>query len=588
MTWSERWFRSNRFGYSGGDKPRRSPRAQLLVEGLETRLTPTSVFVVPASQIADATTNFHTLADAITAAGSGGLVTIEPGTSPDPTQPINIPSSQSGLTIQGDPNVPPSILPEEQLTVDGTGITLTNLNLGSVSLDTFSSGDTVSKCLIVSLSDFARNSSLTQNTITGSAVIQPFVPIFPATGNVLITNNTFSSVVRHQLEITSCTGVTVTGNTFSGGGGTPTVSMIFVKDAGSGRGPVTIANNTITTAVSTAVGINVFQDTNGIAFVRILNNVINTNNVGFGLGLNTAIGDVNHFNALVQGNDFHNNMVGVVINGDGIANGDVDLGGGPLGSLGGNNFRGFAPPTGVEHAAVESNNSSSTVAIAHNIFTSGVAPSSVLFGGTFILTDQELSDDRAFVQTLYNQLLGRTGALGELDPWVQVLHSQGQPAVANAILHSGEALGRIVDAFYLRFLGRQSDAAGRAGWIAFLQHGGTEEQMESLFLTSPEYISHIDTDFVQSLYLNILGRSGSPAELAQWNNNIQNVGGLAGVANAFVDSTENRLNTLRSDFQTFDHRTPADGELIPLVNGPQDLLSLEAQVLSSQEFFMNG
>jgi hypothetical protein len=46
-----------------------------------------------------------------------------------------------------------------------------------------------------------------------------------------------------------------------------------------------------------------------------------------------------------------------------------------------------------------------------------------------------------------------------------------------------------------------------------LQHGGTEEQLETAFLTSPEYLSHINTDFVQSLYLNILGRTGSASEL---------------------------------------------------------------------------
>jgi hypothetical protein len=121
-----------------------------------------------------------------------------------------------------------------------------------------------------------------------------------------------------------------------------------------------------------------------------------------------------------------------------------------------------------------------------------------------------------------------------------------------------------------------------------LQNGGTEEGIESLFLTSPEYLSHINVDFVQSLYLNILGRPGSPAEVAAWNNNIQNVGGIMGVASAFTHSSENRLNTLRSDFQTFLHRTPADAELMPLVNTSLDLLSLEGVVLSSSEFFTNG
>jgi hypothetical protein len=588
MMWSQRWFRSARFGCPGGDKPRRSPKALLLIEGLETRLAPALgpaiVFVVPASQIVDGA-HFHALADAIAAAANsnGGIVTIEPGASPDPTQPVNVTSAQSGLTIQGDPNVPASILPQEQLTVDGAGVTLTNLNLGSLSLQGDSSGDTVSKCLIDSLSEFARNSSFTQNTITGTALVQPRIFVFPSTGNVLIANNTFISVAGTLLTITSCTGVTVTGNTFSLGDKLD--SVILVKDAGTSLGPITIANNTVAVVTpgngATSGGaIGVVEDANGSDFVRILNNAVNTN-VESGLSMTVGTGDPAHFNVMVQGNDFHNTQHGVFINGP---VGNIDLGGGSLGSLGGNDFRGFTAPNG----AVLVLSSGATIAIAHNVFSSGIDPSTVLFGATFSFVDQTLDNGHAFVQTLYNQLLGRTGALAELDPWVQVLATQGQAAVANAILHSGEAFGRIVDSFYLRFLGRQSDAAGRAGWIAFLQNGGTEEQMESLFLTSPEYISHIDTDFVQSLYLNILGRPGSPAELAQWNDNLQNVGGLAGVASAFVNSPENRLNTLRSDFQTFLHRTPADTEIVSLVTTPQNLLSIEGQVLSSQEFFVNG
>jgi hypothetical protein len=93
---------------------------------------------------------------------------------------------------------------------------------------------------------------------------------------------------------------------------------------------------------------------------------------------------------------------------------------------------------------------------------------------------------------------------------------------------------------------------------------------------------------VQSLYLNLLDRTGSSVELALWNDNIQNLGGLAGIADAFVRSTENRINTLRSDFQTFLHRTPSNTDLLPLANTSLDLLALESVVLSSPEFFANG
>src|SRR5262245_51066862 len=125
------------------------PQTQLLLEELETRLAPASVFVVPVSHDANAT-HLHNLADAVAAAGAGGLVTIEPGVSPDLVQPITV--TQKGITIQGDPNIPASILPSYQLKVLTMNVTLTNLNLGSVQLGTLPADNTVlnntiSKCV---------------------------------------------------------------------------------------------------------------------------------------------------------------------------------------------------------------------------------------------------------------------------------------------------------------------------------------------------------------------------------------------------------------------------------------------------------
>ena len=61
---------------------RRKPAyAKLRLEGLETRLLPASVFVVPISQLTDAT-HFHSLSNALPAAGTEGVITIEPGPSP--------------------------------------------------------------------------------------------------------------------------------------------------------------------------------------------------------------------------------------------------------------------------------------------------------------------------------------------------------------------------------------------------------------------------------------------------------------------------------------------------------------------------
>jgi hypothetical protein len=339
---------------------------------------------------------FYSLNDALQAARFGDTITIEPGASPDLSQPVTV--ADDGLTIQGDPNVPASILPAEQLRVLANQVALTNLNLTSV--------------------------------VLGSSP-----------GTFLYSRNNV--------------------NKFRYAGGQPT------------------------------------------------------------------------------------NISGAIV----VTGTTVDV-----------------------------------VSARENMFSS--PPSTVTYSSNSALDLlNPLSQNEAFVQALYNDLLGRTGALAELDGWVNVLNTQGQAVVANAILHSNEALGRIVDAFYLHFLGRQSDASGRANWISFLQQGGTEENLETMFLASPEYLGHINTDFVQSLYINLLGRTGSPSEVASWNSSIQSLG-LAGIAREVIHSQEYRQDTVMSYLQAFFHVVaPDDPCPAQLAGTSQDLLSLEKAVLSTSDFF---
>jgi hypothetical protein len=448
----------------------------------------------------------------------------------------------------------------------------------------------VSRCVIqniVSESNIAVIYS--HNVITGAATFEHCV-------NGSIENNVFvSAVPAADLFLNDSIHISISDNEFHCGPGATAINLLnsgHIAAPGAGTSaPITILNNTITFSIpsNTNLGINVRQTSTGKSNITILNNRIDTNGGAAGLQLSMAIGDDDHFRAMAQGNDFHNNAWGVFVVGDGTTCGNIDLGAGALGSLGGNNFRGFPSPADQFHAAILLVNATNGLIFAvQNVFSNNVAASSVVFAHTGVINvGGPLSPDQSFVQALYNEVLGRTGTLDELRPWANLLASQGRATVANGIRLSPEALGRVVDQLYLRFLGRQSDTGGRAGWINFLRSGGTLEQVETLFLTSPEYLGHINTEFVQSLYLNILGRAGSPAELALWNNNIQNLG-LAGIADGFVRSPEHRTNTVRSFFQTFLHRTPSNTELAPLVNTTQTLLDLEGTVSSSDEFFANG
>ena len=95
-----------------------SPIANSLILDLDRTVAPVSgphVFVVPAGQVENLTTTFHSLAAAVTAAGDDGVVTIEPGASPDPS-PVDVTTSQPGLTIQGDPTYRPAVCRRSSLT----------------------------------------------------------------------------------------------------------------------------------------------------------------------------------------------------------------------------------------------------------------------------------------------------------------------------------------------------------------------------------------------------------------------------------------------------------------------------------------
>ena len=561
-------------------------RARLLLEGLEARLAPANVFVVPLSQPTDAS-HFYTLAVAVARAGTGGVVTVEPGASADVTEPVNV--TTDGMTIQGDPNVPGSILPSYQLNVTASFVKLTNLNLSSVTLGIAGSesysANSVTRCLVGNLTENGFVSTFSQNIITGVATFHNDLA-----GLDQIANNTFETTAAVNLLIQGCMGTVVTQNTFynQAFGGV----ALLMTNTGTLNSLVTVSNNTIALTNFQTTGIEIIDE--GINFpgakVNVLNNSIATSNGGTGLSTFTDSGGAN-LEVMVQGNDFHNNAIGVSIAGSSSNDaGIVDLGGGVLGSLGGNNFKSFtANATPAINAISIYNAQVRNVAATSNMFVNNIIPSNVVYLHNSAIPNLggPLSTPQSFVQAMYNELLGRTGSLAELNGWVTILAAQGQAAVANDILRSTESLGRVVDQLYIRFLGRQSDAGGRAFWIGLLQNGTPLETVEAGFLTSPEYLHHINTDYVQSLYINILGRTGSPNELASWYARIQAIG-LVGIANGFLTSQEYRADSVSADIAAFLHRPAAATELGNFIAMHTDLLGLETAVLSTPEYFTNG
>ena len=165
-------------------------------------------------------------------------------------------------------------------------------------------------------------------------------------------------------------------------------------------------------------------------------------------------------------------------------------------------------------------------------------------------------------------------------------------------------MGVQVDGLYLKLLGRPSDAGGRAGFVSFLQNGGSLEQVIALIASSPEYaaLTGSDAGFVQSLYTNLLGRTGGDAKVAGYLAALPSQG-RAGVALDFLRSAEFRTDVVDQFYSATPAPTSAAALFPPLlhragtttaaevngyVNSGLSLLDLETAFISSTEFFVDG
>ncbi len=593
MSLLSRLFSQNK---NGGRDPRPAG-ARLTLEALEDRTLLSSARVVPLAQGIDNHATFHRLVDALgVSTAAGDIVTIEPGSTAD-TSTVAV--ADNGITIQSDPNTPGSILPVYNLLLTASNVTLSRLNLGTVTINPNFTGNAVVRSQLNTVNILGGTSGaggnvIDQDVITGSVILSG-TPATPQSGN-RITNNTFNSFTVNSsnaiIAVADNSAVVVQNNVIVGAGSSGQDGISITRGVNH-----LIANNTIALngADLTSHGIIVQNPGGGpLMTATVTNNSIVTGH-GVGLFLN-AFSDTS-LQALVQGNDFHGNAIGVDYLGSGGSSIASDLGGGSNGlgsSLGGNNFRGF-PAQGTNNgAAIRLNGvgAGSSLAAELNIFDDpNSAPNTVFVGGLGgVDLTQALSNQRGFVQTLFNDLLGRTGTVAELDTWVKVLTAAptGQANVVNGILRSDAALGRIVDSYYLKFLGRTSDQGGRNFWVGLIKNGSSLESIQAGFISSTEFLSSNNSDYIQGLYRTFLGRTGSVGEVAFWYGKLQQTSGLATTAQGFAAAAENRGSFVQTVFTNLLHRTPSTADVNFFANQKGDLLALQQQILSTPEFFSKG
>jgi hypothetical protein len=167
-------------------------------------------------------------------------------------------------------------------------------------------------------------------------------------------------------------------------------------------------------------------------------------------------------------------------------------------------------------------------------------------------------------------------------------------AVARALSHSDEYYAHFLTGAYRKYLGRSPDAPGLAAWVGAMKNGVSDEQAETSFIGSPEYIADhggAGAGWVSGMYHDLLGRTAGSDEVPAWVRNLQNGMSPQQVAYFFAASAEREGQRVQADYQTYLGRQETADEVNLWVNAFEHGYSNEdvvAGFVGSAEYFDNG
>jgi cyclophilin family peptidyl-prolyl cis-trans isomerase len=129
-----------------------------------------------------------------------------------------------------------------------------------------------------------------------------------------------------------------------------------------------------------------------------------------------------------------------------------------------------------------------------------------------------------WVQSLYMNLLGRTGSQSDVQFWVNKLTTNSPEQVALDFTTSPERESDRVAADYQQYLGRSASTSEIQYWVNVFENGGSNEQVIAGFISSQEYFQdHGDNivDWLYTAYQAVLNREAQSSELPFWENQLQ-------------------------------------------------------------------
>lgn len=575
---------------------------------------------------------FKPLVNAFTTAGGGTTIST--------TGELAITKSVALTSISG---MLPATIGDVGLQVWADDVIFRNLLIGTgIDLMPGANGTFFRNCMLSDVEDVAgatnEGRTFTNNVFYGDLVLRGDTD---ATVFDRILHNEFKD---SSLRLVNNYGANVRGNAFDMIGADTAIRV----EAGES---VVVRQNTIT--FSNPVGTGAPTPTNGSIGIQatgggggtkldaqIISNRIDTGGLGIGalLDVNDAANAGENFKVKIQGNDFHWNAIGMLVDGDRTATatalGMVDAGVGPLNSLGGNNFRGFNQPAasaGTAFAIYLANGgfaTTDTVAAQNNLWETA-APTQVVKDstnntaaggwvpgegrGTVTVGSSQLTGNQQFVQSLYDEFLGRSAPLADVNFWATRidLGTSTRQQVATSIITSQEAYSYYVDGLYHSILQRSPDVAGRDAWVSQLMAGASKESVAAGMTASDEYFSRLslmsleavplplnrtgaagDEAYVTSLYQKYLQRLPTNAEVGSWlAAGPMTTSRRLSTAQAILASSEFRTLLVQDDlyYRTLNRRTPPTStEVASWVGSGLPLTQLQIAFASTDEYFVNG
>jgi Domain of unknown function (DUF4214) len=173
------------------------------------------------------------------------------------------------------------------------------------------------------------------------------------------------------------------------------------------------------------------------------------------------------------------------------------------------------------------------------------------------------ADNGSFVTHVYRDLLNRAPDAPGFASFTTLLDrglvNRSQEALA--VLESQEYRTLLIQGLYQQLLRRALDPLGQAGWLRYLDDGGTQDGLRVSLLGSEEYFQRrgggTTPGFLSAVYSDVLGRTIDPSGARGWSEALDNKdSSRTTVAAEIVGSREGAQVTVHDAYFRFLHRAP--------------------------------